>query len=278
MPPTDPHPPAADCHAHVFSRDAAAIPGARYRPAYEATVEAWQRGWKAAGVTHGVLVQPSFFGSDNRELLAALARDREHLCGVAVVEAHATDAELVRLRAAGVCGLRWNLKGVPSYAPYASEAWRALLGRAHALGLHLEVFVDHGRLAELLPALEGTPIDVVLDHFGNPGLPGRGLESTFKAAERLAEDRALWIKFSAEYRLGGADAKLLAIRWLRFSPDRVVWGSDWPWTGHEAGREYGAVRAELASWAEPGRLRAILWDNAGRLYGFDAPKGTPRLA
>jgi predicted TIM-barrel fold metal-dependent hydrolase len=65
--------PAADCHAHVFSQRGPFIRDPRYRPDYEATLDAWRSPWAAAGVTHGVLVQPSFFGTDNGAMLAAIA-------------------------------------------------------------------------------------------------------------------------------------------------------------------------------------------------------------
>ena len=72
MPPAKPVR-AVDAHAHVFSATAPAAPGARYRPAYAARLADWRAQWPAAGITHGVLTQLSFFGTDNREMLAAIA-------------------------------------------------------------------------------------------------------------------------------------------------------------------------------------------------------------
>ena len=65
---------AIDCHAHVFSAHAPSVPGARYRPDYGANVDVWRAQWPQAGITHGVVVQPSFFGTDNREMLDTIAR------------------------------------------------------------------------------------------------------------------------------------------------------------------------------------------------------------
>src|SRR5215216_5526834 len=112
-----------DCHAHVFSRDAPAIPGARYRPGYAATLTEWQSHWRGAGITHGVLVQPSFFGTDNREMQACLERDPARLRGVAVISPGATASEISRLHEAGVRAIRWNLYGVTDYAPYRATEW-----------------------------------------------------------------------------------------------------------------------------------------------------------
>jgi predicted TIM-barrel fold metal-dependent hydrolase len=65
-----------DTHAHVFAASCAIAPAARYRPAGETPAEAWLALQDAAGVTHGVLVQPSFLGTDNSYLLETLRAQR----------------------------------------------------------------------------------------------------------------------------------------------------------------------------------------------------------
>ena len=64
---------AVDCHVHVFSVGAPSATDARYRPAYTAALESLRALWAAHGITHGVIVQPSFFGTDNAEMLAKVA-------------------------------------------------------------------------------------------------------------------------------------------------------------------------------------------------------------
>ena len=256
-----------DCHAHVFSRDAPAIPGARYRPAYAATLSEWQSHWKDAGITHGVLVQPSFFGTDNRELAAALACDPARLRGVAVISPGTLPAELARLHEAGVRGARWNLYGVADYAGFAAPEWSGALARIAALGWHLEVFVAPGRLPEIVPALASSALPVVFDHFGNPGR-GAAAEASFAALAALARTRPVFCKLSAPYRVDD-DPAALAQRWLEAAGERAfVWGSDWPWTGHEGRVQYAALRDALDRWVGAARGPAVLWDNAAALYGF----------
>jgi len=261
---------AVDAHAHVFSADAPAVAGARYRPGYAARLEDWRALWAPAGVTHGVITQVSFFGTDNRELVTAIARAPEHLCGVAGVDPDCDDTTLEALGAAGVRALRMNLAGAADFAAYATAPWQALFARAARLGWHAEVFVDAGRAPELVAVFEGTPIALVLDHFGNPGAGERGLEATLDAAARLACTREVWCKLSAPYRLAkGLDPARLAGRWLEvLGRDRLVWGSDWPWTRHEAGRNYGELAASVDRWLPSAVAAAVLWDNPARLYRF----------
>ena len=257
-----------DTHAHVFSRDAPAVPGARYRPDYAATLERWQSQWRSAGITHGVLVQPSFFGTDNREMLEALAAQPQRLRGVAVVEPSIDDAEIARLHARGVRAVRWNLRGVADFAPFREAQWARLLDRLHARGWHLEAFVEAGRAPDLLAAVEDHAIALVLDHFGNPGATFGGV-STFAAAARRARDREVWVKLSAPYRLSAHDPATLATRWLdTVGPEHLVWGSDWPFTNHEAEGDYAWLRAALGKWLDGESVARVLWDNAARLYDF----------
>jgi predicted TIM-barrel fold metal-dependent hydrolase len=258
-----------DCHAHVFSATLPAVAGARYRPAYEAAIGTWQSHWADAGITHGVLVQPSFFGTDNSELVAALALDPQRLRGVAVAHPLFDDGALRRLHAAGVRAIRLNLRGVTDSAEYVSDAWAELFVRVFALGWHVEVFVDPGGTPAIARILAGTPIPVVFDHFASPGTDERAVAATFAAVEKLAATRPVWGKLSAPYRLNGGDPLAFASRWLEIvGPGQLVWGSDWPWTAHEAAGDYARLRSALDRWVGAARVDAVLWDNAARLYGF----------
>lgn len=258
-----------DSHAHVFSATAGAAAGSRYRPAYPATLADWRSRWASAGITRGIVVQPSFFGNDNAEALAAVATDPQHLRAVAVVDPEFDTQALARLAAGGVRAIRLNLKSVADYSVYASPAWRALFERASTLGWHVEVYVDSGRLPEIVPAFRETPIAVVFDHFGNPGTEPAAQDATFAAVAELARSRPVWAKLSAPYRLGGADPVALAGRWIACIGERqLVWGSDWPWTNHESGNNYGRLRDSLDHWVGAARAGAVVWDNAARLYGF----------
>ena len=261
---------AVDSHAHVFSANAPAVAGARYRPAYAATLVHWQSLWRTAGITHGVLVQPSFFGTDNAELLAALAIDPQRLRGVAVIAPGADDALIARLHAGGVRGIRWNQRGVADLSSLASPGWKETLARIAERGWHLEAFVEPGALPVVIDALEGTTIDVVFDHFGNPGATPRAIADTFESARRFCAGyrRRVHVKLSGAYRLGGPDPRELARRWLEIGA-RALWGSDWPWTQHEAGRDYARLRADLDRWLMGASTTGVLWDNPARLYHFD---------
>ena len=260
---------AIDCHTHVFSASAPAVAGARYRPAYAARLESLQAAWHANGITHGVIVQPSFFGTDNHEMLAAIAADRGSLRGVAVLDPAVAEDEIARLDAGGVVALRLNLKGCEDYRRHADGEWKDLSRRIGARGWHLEVYMDAGRLPEIVPALDGGDCAVVFDHFGNPGVDEARADATFDALATLSARRPVHVKLSGPYLLGGADRRLLAARWMDITgPAGLVWGSDWPWTSFEDRIDYRRLREDLDRWIGAALAPAILWDNAARLYRF----------
>lgn len=91
------------------------MPDRRRAPAgYDATPEDYLRVLGANGMSKGVLVQPSFLGTDNSYLVAALQKYPDRFRGIAVVAPTISGAELQKLQDAGVVGIRLNLVGLPS--------------------------------------------------------------------------------------------------------------------------------------------------------------------
>lgn len=268
-----PAPSSVDTHFHVFDAGQAR-PGARYTPAYAATGQAWQDATQSVGVTHGVLVQTSFMGTDNRLLLAELAQHPDALRGVAVVAPEATAPELALLQSQGVRGIRLNLAGrMDSIGQWsgATALWDALI----PLGWHVELHTDAGGLPLVLDALPQA-LPVVVDHFGKPHTVSPQ-DPTVKALQRRRQvgAPAAHIKLSAAYRLQpGVNPDELAHLWLgELGQDALLWGSDWPCTNHEAQADYAALHAALNDWLghATGVVEAARAANPMRLYFGDTP-------
>jgi predicted TIM-barrel fold metal-dependent hydrolase len=255
---------ATDCHFHVFAAHAA-VPGARYSPDYAASLAQWECAAGGAGVTRGVVVQPSFLGEDHTQLLAALAGEPDALRGVAVVGAEVSVQALAGLRAAGVRGVRLNLVGaaddVGALRALPSQWWGALA----SADLHVELHTQIGRVAALVPHIP-REITLVLDHFAKPER-ARADDPTLRAV--AARSGNTWVKLSAAYRQApGIAPGVLTRCWLdTLGPSALVWGSDWPCTNFEYLRDYAALCAERDGWLPNMEIRAqILSDNALRLY------------
>jgi predicted TIM-barrel fold metal-dependent hydrolase len=237
-----------DTHFHVF-KAGQSMPKARYTPHYDASLGAWHLHARAAGVTHGVVVQTSFMGTDNRWLLAQLALHGSMLRGVAVVDPGADLPLLADLHLQGVRGIRLNLAGKPhDMAAWAGAAglWDALL----QLGWHLELHTDDGRLPDIIGALPAA-LPLVLDHFARPANASMHDASVLAVRQRRQRGGgAVHVKLSAPYRLAaGLNPAHLTQLWLHeLGPKALLWGSDWPWTNHEGGADYLALYSALDGW------------------------------
>jgi len=267
---------AIDCHAHVFRRDLP-MPDRRRAPSgYDATPQDYLRMLDANGLSHGVLVQPSFLGTDNSYLVDALLEYPDRLRGIAVVDPDISSRSLDSLQEAGVVGIRLNLVGLPT-PDYASPAWTALLKQLRRREWQVEV---HRAAHELQPAIEpllSAGVRVVVDHFGRPdGSLGVG-DPGFRYLLSLAATRRVWVKLSGAYRNGpagqGEATALAAVPLLRasFGLDRLVWGSDWPHTLFETTADYATERQLLDDWLpREADRRVVLRDTPASLFRFGA--------
>lgn len=270
---------ACDCHMHVYDGRYPAVPGAKLLPP-DATVADYRRLQQRTGTRRTVLVTPSTYGTDNRCMLDGLAALRgatgEEARGVAVVDMATADAELERLHALGVRGIRLNLsQGVSN----AAGELLPLARRIAPLGWHVQLLMAPDLLATLAPVLQALPVPAVFDHLGRipPGLAGRHPAHSL-LLDLLGAGRA-WVKLSGGYIVSERHAvddpalHALARSYLDAAPERVVWGSDWPHATASAGVQPmpdDALQLDvLAGWARnAGTLRHVLVDNPEALYGF----------
>ncbi|QHJ00204.1 amidohydrolase family protein [Xylophilus rhododendri] len=278
---------AVDCHAHVFETSLQLAAGHRHAPEADALTDDYLRLLDAHGISHGVLVQPSFLGTDNRYFLAAIARHPRRLRGVAVVDPATPLAELRALKDQGVCGVRANLLGLP-IPDFSSPDWRGLLGHIRELDWHLELHRDACDLPQLLQALLPSGCRLVVDHLGRPDPALGTADPGFAALLRAADSGRVWVKLSAAYRSArapraplterhadlaeqdAASARASAAALLAaFGPERLVWGSDWPHTQHGEFIDFGRSRALLTDWVPaPAQRCRILVDTPCELFGL----------
>jgi predicted TIM-barrel fold metal-dependent hydrolase len=237
-----------DTHAHVFRRGLPLAQNRRYAPDCDAQLETYLAELDRAGLDHGVLVQPSFLGTDNSYLVESLSRAGGRLRGIAVLDPTTSVDELRALDHAGVAGVRLNLVGRP-LPDLDNVEWRDFLARIAALGWQVELQRHAHDLPALVSGLRDHDLTIVLDHFALPD-PARGLaDPAFAEVLKLGASGRIWVKLSAPYRNGaqGHAFARAAYPWLRdaFGLDRLMWGSDWPHTQFEATETYAVNRSFL---------------------------------
>jgi len=277
---------AIDAHNHIVG------PQSKY-PMYEkrtytppeASVTQLRALRKEMGIARNVIVQPSFYGFDNSCLLDAVKDLGVSARGIAVVPLDVTDAELKRLAAGGVTGVRLNLATFGISDPNkAAEAIHGFVPRLVPLHWHIQINTSLAVIDGLAPMIGDAKVPIVFDHIGNAeaekGLGQKG----FGALVELVKARNTYVKLSAPYNLSKradwSDVLPLAKILIAAGADRMLWGTNWPHPGTQLRSgirditPYQVVdnRKLLTHFAEacpdPAMRKIILVDTPARLYRF----------
>lgn len=209
------------------------------------------------GIRGGAVVSGSFQAFDQTYLEDALAHLGPGYVGVTQLPADASDAEVLRLHAAGVRAVRFNLRRGGSAELVDLEP---LAHRVHDLaGWHVELYVDSTALSELAPRLRALP-RVSIDHLG---LSRAGLPALLRLVEHGVRVKATGFG-RVDFDVAPVLRQIAAI-----APDALMFGTDLPCT--RAPRPFTAADIDLLRDAlGPELARRALWDNAVAWYRLPA--------
>lgn len=270
---------ATDCHCHVYEdpRRYALSANRSYTPAV-VTLEEYREFVDAMGIDRMVQVSASVYGFDNSmtlDTIAALGLHRAR--GIAGLPADAPPAELERLHAGGIRGVRLST-GLKGYSGVG--AIDLLAARIRPYGWHLQVHVPHvDELVALEEALLRAPIPLVFDHMGmvrgGEGVGNPGFQALLRLLRRRDD---CWTKISAWYRgsdsgdASCSDMRPIVEALVDARPDRLVFGTNWPHPrlfSQEQVPDDSALIDQFCDWvADPAVRNRILVDNPAALYGF----------
>lgn len=262
-----------DTHAHVMSLSARLARERHSAPKRDVTAGEYVGLLGAHGLSHGVLTAPSFLGTDNSLLLQALAAFPDWLAGTALVDPAISEEDLAGMQRVGVVGVRLNWTRRASLPDVDGLEYAGLFAKVRKLGMHVELFLEDGPTAQVLPRLLAHGVDLVIDHFGSPdpeqGVAGPGFAQVLRA---LAAGQAC-VKLSAPYRLGAVDPRRYVDALLDAGgPERLMWGSDFPWISHEdyqGGMTFADSLEWLDAWVPDAAARdIILRETPARVFGF----------
>ena len=269
---------ACDSHHHIYDPRFAYIPNAMLKPP-SATVADYRSLQKKLGTSRNIMVQPSSYGTDNSCLLDVLTQMGDGCRAVCVVNATVSDAELKRLHAAGVRGVRVQF-GLGN--PVSAEEVMPLAKRIAPMGWHIQTNMPADQLVAMESLLLSLPCPAIVDHLGRATDVG---QPQYDTVRRLLQSGHGWIKVSGAYLYGGgvppdyAGASRAAKGFIATAPDRCVWGSDWPHP--DATKVLNPVAMPddvvlfnlMKDWAPDEKLRhRILVENPEKFYGFDPAK------
>lgn len=245
---------------------------------------------QSLGLGRAVVVQPSFYGTDNRCTLAAMAELNGAgvaARGVAVIDPRAvSDAELATLHDAGVRGVRLNKLSIRRAGGLPLEDELSEVDRRVAkLGWHIQLFVDAASLPGLARMQGKLRAPLVIDHFGmlRPELLNYPPFAAGHAALLEILANGGWVKLSGSYRFCDDPASpslaALARSLAERAAGQLLWGSDWPHTLDNPQADpklllpfrdlaSATMFNPLADWFGPAQCRRVLVDNPARCYAF----------
>jgi hypothetical protein len=262
--------PVVDVHTHVFPQAVAAraidalVDDARPRPHYDGTPSGLLAAMDTAGVDVAVL-QPVATRASQVESIndftASIANDRLVPFGAMHPHFREPEAEIERMAALGLRGIKLHPE-FQDFDPDDAQMHRVYRAAAE----HGLIILFHAGVDPAYDTVRGVPttfkrvlaahpdLTVILAHLG-------GFQVWDEVAEHLLGER---VYLDTAYTLGHLPLEEARAIMRGHGTDRILFGSDGPWT--DVGSELEGLR-EMGLAAD--ELEAVLWRNAASLLGLE---------
>ena len=263
-------PGACDAHFHVFEPGFPHVPDPLYTFP-DATLRQYLRMTEVLGFERMVMVQPSFYGTDNSLLIQTLRKVGPRCRGVVRIEDDAGDDELDRYHEAGVRAIRLDLFARASWPSQDIIAYiRAMAARARPRGWHVQFYTPGPIVRDLLPFFGDLEDTFVIDHMGYMKQSDGLTQADFDRLVGILAGGHCYIKLSGPYRIAPdqplSNLEPIGRALVAARPDRLLWGSDWPHLP-DGQRDTGELLNLLADWApDHADRRQILVESPTRLF------------
>ena len=250
-----------DAHVHVWTDDFDRYPLAQSYTKNDMKPETFYpeelfAHARPSGVNRIVLIQMSYYGSDNSYMLDVMEHHAGVFSGIAVIDwnRERPDEEMLRLAEQGVRGFRISPRDAPI------ERWLDGSGfeRMFVAGAEYNLAICPLINPDALPALDkrckqfpDTP--VIIDHLCRIGASQPISDAHIDQLCAMARHPSVMVKVSAFYALGKKtppyDDLIPLIRrvYEAFGPERLIWASDCPFqvVDHTYEDSIGLVRDRL---------------------------------
>ena len=200
--------PVIDSHMHVWSMDTKRYPFGPPEPNYslpkdDGSLELFLKEMKQDGLDLAVLVQPRYYGWDNRYIADSVRRFPKLFVGHGLIDPHdPNNAQVLEreVKQNGLAGMRLS----PIYHP--KEQWLndpknyALWKKAEDRGAVFNVFIAPAQLPQLEDMVRRYPkVKVVVDHLGRPDILNHAPWVENDHLVKLARYPHVWVKFTELY-------------------------------------------------------------------------------
>ena len=272
-----------DCHAQVFgSPDVYPTCSEKTLDINDYIPEQYSKFCAERDISNTVLIQPECYGTDNRCLLSAISilnndcgEDTKFQAkGIARIKYDLEEKELEELTNAGVIGAKFvmgrGLNGL-TWEEADKLAWRI-----NDFGWQVELHMDGCDLHEAEKFLKTWPGRMVLPHLGQFQREITTQQRGFTTLARLIDRDKAWVKISAPYILSrdndldAPEVTDIIAALVKWAPERLVWGTNWPHIEKEGDRSIDERLLELMHKWVPNETtrKLIMCDNPTILYGF----------
>jgi predicted TIM-barrel fold metal-dependent hydrolase len=230
------------------------------------------------GLARGVFVQPANYTTDHSYLIEALARvPRGRYRATGIIDYTVGDAELERLHAAGMRGVRFNFVRMFKMAPSPRLLQRSI-ERIAQYGWYIKIFIGPEELPDTIETLRAiTAVPVVIDHMARLKPDDGARNGAHDLVLELLRRENFWVLLSNGARMstqtsGWHDVVPIGRELYGAAPDRCMFGTDWPHThSHDEGggpQESELIELLYRFLPDDAARQAVLVDNPARLHGF----------
>lgn len=259
--------PIVDSHAHVYTTDMPLSATAWHKPPADASIEQYIATLDRHGVKYAVLAAASLFDDYNDYSIRA-TRAHRRLRTTVIVKPTIDPYVMRMMRDDGVVGVRFQWRNVKDLPDITTPEYRKFFRRVRDLDWHVHINQTADKLAAPIATLQAAGVKLVIDHFGHPQRGGAASEG-FQAVLRAVGNGRTWVKLSAGYRLESPQVARECARALLTDagPERLLWGSDWPFAAFEDSMRYESAIASFKEWIPDAATRRVIsGETALRLY------------
>lgn len=246
-----------DSHLHIVDPRFPLVPNQGFVPE-SFTCADYRERMHAYDLRGGAVVSGSFQAYDQTYLLDALARLGPGFVGVTQLPSNVSDDEILRLEAAGVRALRFNLRrGGSDDLKHLEPMARRVFD---LVKWHVELYVDSRELDALAPRLTALPA-VSIDHLG---LSSEGLPLIVNLAAHGVRIKACGFG-RVNFDVAQAVQQIHAA-----NPAALMFGTDLPSTRAPRPFHDDDVQLIVAALGDKEAQR-VLYDNAAAFYRLPNP-------
>jgi predicted TIM-barrel fold metal-dependent hydrolase len=264
--------PLIDCHAHAWGAGMPFVSTAWTRPNYVYSAESFLADLDVHGIRYGVIAAASLFGTYNDYSIRAV-RTHKRLRATVIVDASVDLYTLEAMRADGIVGVRLQWFFRNPLPDIAADDFQRLCYRLRDLGMHIHLNIEGDRLVDVATRLMETGVNVVIDHFGWHDPASRLSAPSYRGMLKLLERSNAWVKISSGFRHPNEHSPdwSLPVEYAqdllrRFGVEKLFWGSDSPFVGHEHVASYGMAVERFRQCVPDAAVRRAIGENGYKFY------------